>query len=241
VDDAEREHLLRRIDELDRARRRWKVLALAGTPVLALLLLLAAANLISSSLTLRALALRERQARDDALRAAEDALAEAEQAQAAALEAGQHHEAARQFLKEAGRVANDKPLALSLEVVEQEVKAGTAPRFRLTVKNTSAGAEKVLDIRDRHDLQDTYYDLEVTQDGKPVHVPRAISDPGPIDDKSFLPLPPGDSVTFVLSKFATALEELPPGSYQASVRFWRPGQDYESSYKSPEVTFSVRK
>jgi hypothetical protein len=243
LDPAERHHLLRRIDELDRARRRWKVLALAGTPVLAVLLVLAVANAVSSSLTLRDVALRGRQARDDALRAAEEARDEAERSRAVAHQALQQAGAALQGQQAAEpKAPHGKPIALSLEVVEREIRAGTAPKFRLTLKNTSEGAEKVLDVRSRAGLQDTYFDLEVTQDGKPVRVPRAISDPGPIDDKSFLSLPPGDSVTFVLSAFATALEELPPGSYQASVRFWQdPYQGRETSYKSPEATFSVRK
>jgi hypothetical protein len=243
VDDAEREHLLHRIAELDRARRRWKVLALAGTPVLAVLLVLAVANAISSALVLQHTAMRARQAQDDALRAAEEARDEAERSRAVAHQALQQAGAALQDQEAAEpKAPHGKPIVLSLEVVEREIRAGTAPTFRLTLKNISEGAEKVLDIRNRAGLQDTYYDLEVTQDGKPVHVPRAISDPGPIDDTAFLSLSPGGSVTFVLSNFATALEELPPGSYQASVRFWQdPYQDSETSYKSPEVTFTVRK
>ena len=100
-----------------------------------------------------------------------------------------------------------------------------------------------MDIRDRrHDLQHTYYDLKVTRDGKPVDLPRAISDPGLIGDDDFVSLLPGGSVTFVLSNFPQPLEELPPGSYQASVRFWQdPYQSRETSYNSPEVTFTVRK
>ena len=80
MDDAERDHLLAHVAELDRARRRWKALALAGTPLLATLFALAAVNAVTTSLTLRDVVHRERQAREDAQRAAEEALEEAERA-----------------------------------------------------------------------------------------------------------------------------------------------------------------
>ena len=80
MDDAEREHLLGRIKELERARRRWKVVALA-TPLLAVLFGIALANAITTSLTLKEVVQRERQAREDAQRAAEEALQQAAEAQ----------------------------------------------------------------------------------------------------------------------------------------------------------------
>ena len=79
MDDAEREHLLSRINELDRSRRRWRLVALA-TPVLAVLFGIALANAITTSLTLKEVVQRERQAREDAQRAAEEALQQAERA-----------------------------------------------------------------------------------------------------------------------------------------------------------------
>jgi hypothetical protein len=230
MDVDERQHLLQRIDELDRARRRWKLLALVGTPALAVLLLLAAANVITSALTLLDVKTRQRQAADDALRAAEEAL--------------QQRDVAQQAMEEArlAMARQDKPLSLSLEVVDKEIKSGTTPQFRLTVTNTSNEEEKVLDIRGRSDLQHTYYDLEVTKDGKSVDLPRAISDPGPISDREFLSLAPGASVTFVLSSFPMSLNALPPGNYQASVRFWQnPYRSHQTAYNSPDVTFAVEK
>ena len=76
MDDAEREHLLGRINELDRSRRRWRVVALA-TPVLAVLFAIALANAITTSLTLKQMVERERQSLEDARRAVEDALQQA--------------------------------------------------------------------------------------------------------------------------------------------------------------------
>jgi hypothetical protein len=78
VKDPEREDLLRRLDEAERSRKRWKVLALAGTPVLAILLIIAAANAITSWFAIRDLAERVRAERESALRAEEEARMEAD-------------------------------------------------------------------------------------------------------------------------------------------------------------------
>src|SRR5262249_27205624 len=79
MDDAERKHLLSRIHELDRARRRWKGVALA-TPVFAVLFGIALANAVTTSLALKDVVKRERQSREDAQRAAEEALQQAAEA-----------------------------------------------------------------------------------------------------------------------------------------------------------------
>jgi hypothetical protein len=90
-------------------------------------------------------------------------------------------------------------------------------------------------------LQDTYYDLEVTQEGKAVDMPRLISDPGPPVEQDFLELKPGEEITFQLSRFASLLEMLPPGAYQARVRFWQgPFKDFRTSFHSPAAEFIVR-
>src|SRR5690348_272100 len=64
--DAERDHLLQRLAEAERARRRWKWLALAGTPLLAALLAMMTAFGTSSYLLLRD-ALRREQKRGDSI------------------------------------------------------------------------------------------------------------------------------------------------------------------------------
>ena len=75
--DPERDHLLHRVEELDRSRRRWKVLALAGTPLLLLLFLLALGNAVSSTLALRDMAKQEREAREQAMQVLRQAQMEA--------------------------------------------------------------------------------------------------------------------------------------------------------------------
>jgi len=99
VDDAERNHLLNRINRLDRARRRWKVLALAATPVLAVLFVLALANAVTTSLALKEMVRRERQAHEDAQRAAEEALMQAEEALQQQRQSDQALEAARRAME----------------------------------------------------------------------------------------------------------------------------------------------
>jgi hypothetical protein len=137
------------------------------------------------------------------------------------------------------KVPPKQPLALDLQAVKKSFASGTVPAFRLTISNEGKATEKVLRLRG--DLQDTYFDLEVTRDGKRVSVPRAISDPGPITDDDFVTLQPGQKVTYELTKFASGLHLLPPGDYKAAVRFWRPGAGFEKSYLSPEATFTIEK
>jgi hypothetical protein len=145
----------------------------------------------------------------------------------------------RVVLGQDDKAAPLRPLMLELQAVKPTVPAGTVPSFRLTIRNDGKVAEKVLKLRG--DLQDTYFDLEVTRDGKPVDLPRAISDPGPISDKDFVTLPAGEKATYELTRFATAFEKLPAGEYKARVRFWRPSEGHEKSYLSPEAPFKVEK
>jgi len=137
-----------------------------------------------------------------------------------------------------------RPIRLSLDAVANTVKVGEEPKFKLTVRNEGDAPQRIIDLRGgrRHDLQDTYYDLEVRQGGKVVAVPRAVSDPGIIDDGDFLTLKMGEKVTFELTRFAPALGSLPPGKYQARIRFWQdPSQSAKSAIFSPDAEFTVRK
>jgi hypothetical protein len=136
-----------------------------------------------------------------------------------------------------------RPIRLSFEASGKAVKAGEVPAFKLTIRNEGDAPERVLDLSGgrRADLQDTYYELEVTQGGMPVKVPRAISDPGPLGEKDFLTLKAGEQVTFELTRFAAALGRPPPGAYRARVRFWQdPLQPATSAFFSPSAEFTVR-
>jgi hypothetical protein len=136
-----------------------------------------------------------------------------------------------------------RSIRLSLEAGGKPVKFGEVPKFKLTVRNEGDAPERIIDLSGgrRADLQDTYYGLEVTQGGKAVDLPRAISDPGPLGEKDFLNLKAGETVTFELTRFAAALGKLSPGKYRARVRFWQdPLQPATSAFLSPYAEFTVR-
>jgi hypothetical protein len=131
-------------------------------------------------------------------------------------------------------------LSLKLEAAKETVAAGTEPVLRLTIENVGMVDEKIL--KPRADLQDTYYDLVVTKEGKPLELGRAISDPGPIPEESFLALKPGKKVTFEFSRYAVAVHSLPPGKYQAQIRLWQdPYKSHTTAIMSPATTFVVEK
>ncbi len=132
-----------------------------------------------------------------------------------------------------------KGLSLTLETVSKTIPAGTIPAFRLTIQNDGTVAEKVL--KPRGDLHDTYYDLQGTRDGKPVNLPRAISDPGPVTEDDFVSLEPGKNVTFEFTRFATGLHYLAPGTYEARIRVWQdPFLSWASAVLSPAAEFTVQ-
>ena len=144
---------------------------------------------------------------------------------------------------------NDKspttpPIRLSLKADVKAVKVGEVPKFTLTIHNEGDGPERVLDLSGgrRRDLQDTYYDLEVSQDGRVlVDIPRMISDPGPVQENDFLDLKPGEKLELEFTRFAVGLQFLPPGEYQARIRFRQyPLQLSNSDFFSPYAGFTVR-
>jgi len=133
-------------------------------------------------------------------------------------------------------------LTLSLYAIEPVIPAGSVPRFRLTLMNVSDHACRVLDAERRVDLQHTYYNLVVTKNGQPVRVGRVISDPGPISDADWRVIPPGATKIFVLTNFPEVLDQLPPGTYEAYVEFWRdPYQSHTTTYASDKARFTVTK
>ncbi len=142
----------------------------------------------------------------------------------------------------ANRSSAAHDLALSLEIIQSEVPVGTVPRFRLTLKNVSDRACRILDADRRGDLRHTYYELVVLQDGRAVEVPTTISDPGPVSETDWLEILPGSTKTFTLADFPEQFDTLRPGMSQAYVDFWRdPLQSHTTAYTSPHVRFIVTK
>jgi hypothetical protein len=80
VNDDERQHLLARLEKVERACRRWRVLALVAIPTLAVLFVLALGNAITASLTLHEHVMQERRVVENAMQEAEAARDQAEEA-----------------------------------------------------------------------------------------------------------------------------------------------------------------
>jgi hypothetical protein len=137
-----------------------------------------------------------------------------------------------------------RPIRLSLVADVNVVNVGEVPKFTLTIHNDGDGPERVLDLSGgrRSDLQDTYYDLEVARDGRVLgDIPRMISDPGPVRENDFVVLKPGEKLQVAFTRFAVGLQFLPPGEYQARIRFRQctlepPSRDLFSPYAG----FTVR-
>src|SRR5207249_2327434 len=90
----------------------------------------------------------------------------------------------------------------SLKTSDRVASVSAPPRFRLTLRNRTAQAVKVLDIRNgrRPDLENTYFSLEVLKDRRVLDLPHAICDPGPISDKDFFRIPAGAEESISLSE-----------------------------------------
>lgn len=127
------------------------------------------------------------------------------------------------------------------ELWELTFRTGAVPSFRLTLTNISDHACRILNVdRRRADLQHSYYDLVIWQDGKEIFVPRAISDPGAVSDTDWVSIAPGATKTFLLTSFPQQLRSLRPGVYVATIRFWRePGTSHFNAYDSPKAKFTI--
>jgi hypothetical protein len=111
-----------------------------------------------------------------------------------------------------------------------------------THSNFSVGKADERILKPRGDLQDTYYDLVIMKEGKTLSLPRAISDPGFINEADFLTLKAGRKTTFEFSRYAVVTQELTPGKYEAKIRFWQdPWQSDTTAIMSPVATFAVVK
>ena len=132
-----------------------------------------------------------------------------------------------------------RDFALTLEPVSPQIRAGTVPAFRLTLTNISDHTCRILNpSRRRWDLQYSYYALVLWKDGQ--ELPRAISDPLPVTPADWLEVAPEETRTFLFNRFPQDLKSLRPGSYEASIRFWRdPYTSSTNAYDSPRVVFKV--
>ena len=98
----------------------------------------------------------------------------------------------------------------------QVVKSGEPPRFVVEVMAIRSPV-RIMKFAARDDLRDNYARIRVTQNGKQIDVPRAISDPGPTGDSAYELLLPNQRVSFEHRGTPFLLGRLPPGDYTAIV------------------------
>jgi hypothetical protein len=90
----------------------------------------------------------------------------------------------------------------------------------MVLKNVSQKPVRLIDVREgrRPDLAENYYEIIFEQNERALKdLPRAISDPGPVQSPDFFALSPGATIETTLSTTAD-LSALPAGSYSAYVR-----------------------
>ena len=152
----------------------------------------------------------------------------------------------------AGRAAQAPPdvarapvcrgVTVSVSADTARVKAGERPRFSARIHNTTSRPVRLLDVRQgrRADLQDSYFELFVARGTALVDLPRVISDPGPLDRGDFFDLLPGASAEITNLSYTGALDELPPGQYDAFLLFWRdPLSSHTTRCRSTAARFVV--
>jgi hypothetical protein len=131
-------------------------------------------------------------------------------------------------------------LDLCLDAAQQETPVGTSPRFRLTLKNVSDHACRVIDAERRVDLQRWCYRLWLVGDSRPIIPPGLLSAPPSPLDTDWLEILPGSAKTFIITGYPEWFDTLGPGVHEAYVVFWRdPSQGLETRYDSPRARFVV--
>jgi hypothetical protein len=113
--------------------------------------------------------------------------------------------------------ANGADLVVTLSPPQQAIARGAQPRFSIAVSPTGA-AQRVMRFGERTDLRHNYAQLIITQNGTRAEVPRFISDPGPVTERDYALLNPGDNMTFDHDGLPYDLRGLSPGIYSAVVR-----------------------
>jgi hypothetical protein len=108
----------------------------------------------------------------------------------------------------------------TLRVMPSTFRRGTKPKFAVVLKNVSEKPVRLLDVREgrRPDLAHSYYEIIFEQNEQALkNLPRAISEPGPVEAADFFVLSLGAIVEAPLTTPAD-LSTLPGGPYSARVR-----------------------
>jgi hypothetical protein len=147
----------------------------------------------------------------------------------------------------AGRQAAASPpscrgVEVTLRVTPPRFRRGMKPRFAVVLKNASQTPVRLLDVREgrRPDLAENYYEIIVEQNERPLRdVPRAISDPGPVQEADFFVLSPGATVETPLTT-KVDVSAVPAGLYSAFVRInFDPLSTQIPECRSARISFTV--
>jgi hypothetical protein len=106
-------------------------------------------------------------------------------------------------------------LSINIKAITQFIRKGEVPKFNVSITNSSTTSIRIVDVVSRQDLKDVYTKLIVTKSGKPIDIPIAISDPGPID---FLVLAPNQVISFIHNGSPLMLNYLDPGLYDVTLK-----------------------
>jgi hypothetical protein len=132
----------------------------------------------------------------------------------------------------------------TLRVTPASFRHGTKPTFVVVLKNASQKPVRLLDVRDgrRPDLAESYDEIVFEQNERALtDLPRAISDPGPVQGADFFALSPGATIETTLSTTAD-LSTVPAGSYSAYVRItFDPFGEQIPKCRSARTSFTVNK
>jgi hypothetical protein len=125
---------------------------------------------------------------------------------------------------------------VTLSPQQQIVKSGESPRFVVEVRAVGTSV-RIMKFAARGDLRDNYARIRVTRNGKEIHVPIMISDPGPTGDSAYELLMPEQRVSFEHRGTPFMLAKLPPGDYSATVALQPDWKD--TPVASNSVLFTV--
>lgn len=130
-------------------------------------------------------------------------------------------------------------LQLTIKANPEVVDVGTQPALLVTFTNNSSKVTRVLDFPKRHDLYKSYLRVGVYLGASSANATSAISDPGPIADRDYITLQPGQSVqmNYDMNEYGVFL--LPPGDYTFNVGYFDEFTDWDKPIATAKTTFTI--
>lgn len=130
-------------------------------------------------------------------------------------------------------------IILSVEIEKKDKKK--IPTFSVEIINNSLYPLRILDIRNRPDLQDFYFDIIIAYLDGNIDIVSPIADPAEITERDFILLGSGEAIILTAVPFLADVKNLPNGRYKAFVKYLaNPMAEELKFHKSLEVNFSIR-